>query len=343
MITTKAAILLETNAPLVIEEILIPENLEPGQVLIAMKYAAICGSQVGEIDGVKGNDSHLPHLLGHEGIAEVLSISKGVTTVVPGDVVVVHWIKGSGIDSKPAVYNSLRFGKINSGQVAIFSDKSIVSENRITRINPPLSSSIFSTLGCGLLTSYGVITRNLKIQNSKGKVLILGFGGIGQLMYLIGSTITNCDFSVLDKNKYSVTLASEWGITNSYENSNDIRKNEYEYIIDTTGNTALIELGFEALTQTGTMILVGVTPFGHKISIDPMPLHYGKTIYGSFGGNAIPEIDIPKIQSLIDTNLEYFSRYKFKKFKLEEINLAIDELRSTPKFSRALIEFSSFF
>jgi S-(hydroxymethyl)glutathione dehydrogenase/alcohol dehydrogenase len=343
MMKTIAAILLETNSPLVIEEISIPENLEPGQVLIEMKCAAICGSQVGEIEGVKGSDSHLPHLLGHEGIAEVLSISKGVTTVAPGDIVVVHWIKGTGIDAKPAIYNSLRYGRVNSGQVAVFSEKSIISENRITRINLPISSSIFSTLGCGLLTSYGVLTRNLNIQGNKGKLLILGFGGIGQLMYLIGSTITNCEFSVLDKNKNSIALATEWGITNSYENLNDIRKNEYEYVIDTTGNAKIIEIGFEALTKAGTMILVGVTPFGHKISIDPMPLHFGRTIYGSFGGNAIPEVDIPKIQNLIDTNVEYFSKYKFKKFKLEQINLAINELRNNPKFSRALIEFSSFF
>ena len=66
-----AAILLELNKPLVLEEIEIPK-LTFGQVLIDVLCSGICGSQLGEIDGVKGPDPYLPHLLGHEGSGTVL-------------------------------------------------------------------------------------------------------------------------------------------------------------------------------------------------------------------------------------------------------------------------------
>lgn len=62
---TIAAILVEQRKPLVVSEVTLP-SLGYGQVLVEVKTSRICGSQLGEIDGVKGPDRYLPHLLGHE-------------------------------------------------------------------------------------------------------------------------------------------------------------------------------------------------------------------------------------------------------------------------------------
>jgi len=61
----KAAILVEQRKPLVISVIELPGALDIGQVLVKIHYSGICGSQLGEIDGAKGPDAYLPHLLGH--------------------------------------------------------------------------------------------------------------------------------------------------------------------------------------------------------------------------------------------------------------------------------------
>ena len=65
--TMQAAILVEQNKPLVIDEVELPSKLDFGQVLVQVNYSGICGSQLGEIDGVKGEDPYLPHLLGEAG------------------------------------------------------------------------------------------------------------------------------------------------------------------------------------------------------------------------------------------------------------------------------------
>ena len=57
----KAAILVEQNQPLVIDEITLPDKLFPGQILVKMLTSGICGSQLGEISGAKGDDPYLPH------------------------------------------------------------------------------------------------------------------------------------------------------------------------------------------------------------------------------------------------------------------------------------------
>ena len=64
--TMKAAILVEQKKPLIVDEVQLPDALELGQVLVKVHFSGICGSQLGEIDGAKGEDKFLPHLLGHE-------------------------------------------------------------------------------------------------------------------------------------------------------------------------------------------------------------------------------------------------------------------------------------
>jgi len=87
----KAAILEELKSPLVVAEIDLPEKLSFGQVLVKVHYSGICGAQINEIEGVKGPDKFLPHLLGHEGSGSVIEIGEGVKNVKPGDKVVMHW------------------------------------------------------------------------------------------------------------------------------------------------------------------------------------------------------------------------------------------------------------
>ena len=69
--TTRAAILVEHGKPLLVDEIELPEFLDVGQVLVELAFSGICGSQLGEIDGTKGPDKWLPHLLGQEGGASL--------------------------------------------------------------------------------------------------------------------------------------------------------------------------------------------------------------------------------------------------------------------------------
>ncbi|NIO20704.1 MAG: alcohol dehydrogenase catalytic domain-containing protein, partial [Candidatus Aenigmarchaeota archaeon] len=69
---TLAVVLFETNKPLEIRELTIPE-LKKGQVLVKVAYSGLCRTQLNEIRGRKGVDRWLPHTLGHEGSGEVVA------------------------------------------------------------------------------------------------------------------------------------------------------------------------------------------------------------------------------------------------------------------------------
>ena len=86
----KAAILAVQGEPLVIDTVQLPGDLLPGQVLVKVHYTSVCGSQVAMIDGKRGKDPYLPHLLGHEGSGTVEAVGPGVRTVAKGDLSLIH-------------------------------------------------------------------------------------------------------------------------------------------------------------------------------------------------------------------------------------------------------------
>ena len=130
--TMQAAILVGLRQELVVDEVELPKTLDPGQVLVKIQCSGICGSQLGEIDGAKGEDKFLPHLLGHEGAGTVVSAGPGVRHVKAGDKVVLHWRKGAGIEAAPPKYR-WRGADLNAGWVTTFNEYAVVSENRLTR------------------------------------------------------------------------------------------------------------------------------------------------------------------------------------------------------------------
>ena len=78
----KAAVLVEIDAPLVVRDVELT-GLKVGQVLVKVLVSGLCGAQLHEIRGHKGNAKFLPHLMGHEGCGIVEEIGEGVTNSIP--------------------------------------------------------------------------------------------------------------------------------------------------------------------------------------------------------------------------------------------------------------------
>ena len=93
----KAAILEALNKPLVIADVGLTPLLYV-QVLFKNIVTGICGAQLEEIKGNKGNGGFVPHLLGHEACGIVEEVGGGVLKVKKGDKVCLHWRKGEGIE-----------------------------------------------------------------------------------------------------------------------------------------------------------------------------------------------------------------------------------------------------
>ena len=126
----QGAILRKIKKPLFISSELTIPVLKRGQVLVKLAYSGICKSQLMEIQGKRGEDKYLPHLLGHEGSGVVVAVGPGVKKVKPKNRIVLTWIKSKGIDADTPTFQDTCCGNINAGKVTTFNEFAVISENR---------------------------------------------------------------------------------------------------------------------------------------------------------------------------------------------------------------------
>ena len=323
----KSALLVELNKPLVIAD-LEPGELSIGQVLVRVLVSGICGSQLHEISGHKGNGKFLPHLIGHEGCGIVEGVGPGVSTVKPGDKVVMHWRPGSGIESEFPKY-LLQGVEFSSGKVNTLTQKAVVSENRLTSIPTDTDPELAALFGCSLSTALGILDyqSNLLLGES---VVILGCGGVG-LSLVLGARLKGASsITVVDLSESKKTLAVHYGATD-YKNTIEEIPSDTDLIIDTTGSPDLISAAFRFLSNSGRIIMVGQPKPGEILSI-PNALDFfsgdGKQIRATQGGGGLPHIDIPRYLRLfkhLDLDLHSLITHRYT---IDEINAAFDTLVS---------------
>ena len=343
--TMKAAILVEHNKPLVIDDVELPAKLQYGQVLVKTYSSSICGSQLGEIDGVKGPDPYMPHLLGHEGTGIVVDCGEGVTTVKDGDRVVMHWRKGAGIQSQAPIYHSNRFGTINAGWVTTFNEFAVVSENRLTSIPDDFDSEVGALMGCAVTTGLGVINNNAKMKMGES-IVVWGAGGVGLNIVQGAALVSAYPIIAIDLFDKKLDLARDMGATHTI-NAKKTRpedgifqilgKDGADVVVDNTGDTEIIHRAYELTKQRGRTILVGVPGKGNEAKIFTLPLHFGKELTGSHGGEAQPDIDIPNYIKLINAGILRLKGSITARYSLAQINEAIDDMRSGRIAGRAML------
>jgi S-(hydroxymethyl)glutathione dehydrogenase/alcohol dehydrogenase len=343
--TMQAAILAAQRQPLVLDEVKLPERLGFGQVLVRLAYSGICGAQLNEIDGAKGEDPYLPHLLGHEASGVVLDIGPSVKTVTPGRRVVLHWRKGRGIEATPALYQ-WRGKPLNSGWVTTFSEYTIVSENRVTPIPDGLEMDIAPLFGCAVTTGLGVISNNARLRIGESLV-VFGAGGVGLNVVQGAAMAAAYPIVAVDLYDSKLELAKRLGATHTINSRNQDARAEItrivgsggvDVVVDNTGQTQIIELAYELAAPQGRIICVGVPTKGKKTSIYTLPLHFGKVLTGSHGGDTDPTADIPRYARLYQAGRLQLRDLITDRFPLAKINEAIGKMRSGEITGRCLLE-----
>jgi S-(hydroxymethyl)glutathione dehydrogenase/alcohol dehydrogenase len=332
--TSKAAILVESGKPLVVDEISLPAALDYGQVLVQVKTSSICGAQINEIDAVKGVDKFLPHLLGHEALAVVIENGPRVTACKPGDTVIMHWRPGAGIQANTPAY-TWRGRKLNAGWVTTFNEYAVVSENRLTPVPASIDRKSAPLLGCAVTTALGVVNNDARVAIGES-VVVVGVGGVGLNIVQFAAMVGANPLIAVDRLDNKLTMAREFGATHAIQ-SDDAKEVEArirtllgadgaDKVIETTGAKAMIELAYQVTAKKGRCVLVGVPH--EKVELYTLPLHFDKVLKGSEGGQCQPARDIPRLVRLAEAGRISYDGIVTHEFPLDEINDALDLMRS---------------
>ena len=341
----KAAILAAQGEPLVVDSVQLPRDLLPGQVLVKVYYTSVCGSQIAQIDGKRGEDPYLPHLLGHEGSGKVEEVGPGVRTVTEGDYVVLHCGIGEGIESETPNYRWQ--GKpLNAGWVTTFNEYAVVSENRLTPIPADFDLSLAPLFGCATLTGLGAISKaGIEPGNS---VVILGAGGIG-LNLIQGAVLVSAQPIVaVDLSDQKLHFARQLGATHCINTKGCDLSREIprivgdalaDVVIDSTGNVEMLEMAYKLTRTDGVTMLISGPKAGYNVSLNPEPLHFGRTVMGfQVITESRPHDQIPRYIKLANAGKLKLKELITNSASLDDINTVVEKMRNGEQTGRCIIQ-----
>lgn len=279
-----------------------------GQVLVKVLCSGICGAQLQEIAGLKGNEKYLPHLMGHEGCGLVEQCGPGVTHVKTGDKVVMHWRPGAGIESELPQYqlmgtngDRLDGRLITSGRVVTLAEYAVCSENRVTAVPTETPDELCALLGCSLSTAFGTM-EEARLRPGE-RVMIVGCGGLGLNLILVAKLLSAGFILAIDLHPCKRTSAQYMGahaFTTGEWNAIDERS-EFDLIIDTSGDPRALEWTLRRLAPSGRYVMVGQPRPGQSVALENARHFFegsGKSLRATQGGGFQPAWDIPRYTRL---------------------------------------------
>ncbi|MEY4472957.1 MAG: hypothetical protein RL671_1261 [Pseudomonadota bacterium] len=345
------------SRPLGIHEIeLAPPG--PGEVLVAIKAAGLCHSDLSVINGDRPRP--LPMVLGHEAAGVVVSVGPGVADLTPGDHVVSVFMPNCGhclpcAEGRPALCEPgaeangagwLSGGGSRLGPadalihhhlgVSAFADHAVVSRRSLVPVPRDIPLVEAALFGCAVLTGVGAVVNTARMTMGS-TAAVVGLGGVG-LAALLGARAAGASRIVaVDLSEDKLTLARELGATDTI---NAADPDCVEQVRALTGGG--VDFGFEmagsiralestlAMTRRGGMtVTAGLPPAGSALPVDIVRLvGEERTLKGSYMGSCVPARDIPRYIQLYREGRLPIDRLLSATLALDQINEGFDRLHS---------------
>ncbi len=306
--------------PVTVETIIIPD-VGPGEAVVAIQACGVCHTDLHYREG--GINDEFPFLLGHEAAGIVESVGDDVTSVAPGDFVILNWRAVCGNcrscqKGKPqycfATHNATQKMTLADGTelspalgIGAFCDKTLVAAGQCTKVDPAAKPEVAGLLGCGVMAGIGAAINTGQVSRGDS-VAVFGCGGVGNAA-LEGSRIAGATTIIaVDIDDRKLELAKQFGATHTV---NSAKVDAVEKIRELTGGHGVdvaieaiglpqtYEQAFYARDLAGTVVLVGVPNPTMKIEL-PLIEVFGRggTLKSSWYGDCLPDRDFPMLISL---------------------------------------------
>lgn len=294
---------------------------ESNEVLVKVVATGVCHTDaVGRDLGV----SPYPIVLGHEGAGIVEQVGNNVTTLAPGDHVVMSFAHCGQCENcltgRPTVcarFNELNFGgrmeddtyrlKQGNTDIATFFGQSsfgthvVAHERNVVKVDKDMDLALLGPLGCGIQTGAGTVLNRLKPAFGTS-IAIYGCGAVG-LSAIMAAKLANCrQIFAVDVHDNRLQLAKELGATHTLNGKNvdivkeikDASNGGTHYAVESTGVPPVVRQCLHALRPLGQAAIVGVTP-EMKIDVHNDLMAEGKSMIGVIEGDSVPRVFIPKL------------------------------------------------
>ena len=325
--------------PVGIETINVPDP-GPGEALVQVHSCGVCHTDLHYREG--GINDDFPFLLGHEAAGVVESVGPDVTSVAPGDFVILNWRAVCG-DCRAcnrgepwycfATHNATQKMTLTDGTelspalgIGAFAEKTLVAAGQCTKVDASARAAAVGLLGCGVMAGLGAAINTGNVSRGKS-VAVIGCGGVGAAA-IAGSSLAGADTIIaLDIDDRKLEGARRMGATHTINSTAadpvaGIQEltggNGADVVIDAVGRPETWKQAFYARDLAGTVVLVGVPTPDMRIPDIPLIDVFGRggALKSSWYGDCLPTRDFPMLVSLYQQG-----RLDLDAFVSEEIGL----------------------
>jgi S-(hydroxymethyl)mycothiol dehydrogenase len=328
--------------PVSVETIVVPDP-GPGEVVVQVQACGVCHTDLHYREG--GISDDFPFLLGHEGAGLVESVGDGVTSVEPGDFVVLNWRAVCGEcracrRGEPwycfSTHNARQKMTLEDGTeltpalgLGAFADKTLVAAGQATKVNPAARPEAAGLLGCGVMAGFGAATYTGKVGQGD-TVAVFGCGGVGDAAIAAARLAGARTIIAVDRDPKKLEWAKEFGATHTVDASKEDPVERIQALtdgfgadvcIEAVGHPEVLKQAFYARDLAGTVVQVGVPTPDMPLPDIPMIDFFGRggALKPSWYGDCLPSRDFP---TLIELSLQ--GRFDLDRFVTETI--ALDEV-----------------
>jgi aryl-alcohol dehydrogenase len=319
-----AAVLPASDAPFELAALEI-DDPRAGEVLVRIAGTGMCHTDL--LLRLPGIPFPLPMVLGHEGAGVVEAVGPGVTTVAPGDHVVLSYascgtcrncrtgvpqycdlfgaanFSGARLDgSSPLRRDGVPMAANWFGQSS-FASHALASERNVVVVDRDAPLELLGPLGCGIQTGAGTVLNTLG-AGPGSSLVVFGTGAVG-MAAVLAARVAGCTTIVgVDLHANRRDLALELGATHVLDGADDdvaaqvrsVTGGGADFAFDTTAVPAVITAALTAVRSPGTVALVGAG--GPPLTLDQGLLTFGKRLVGVIEGDAVPQDFIPRLVRL---------------------------------------------
>ncbi|OJX67096.1 MAG: alcohol dehydrogenase [Micrococcales bacterium 73-13] len=353
--TGRGALVTGAGAPFEVVEL---EFDEPGsgEVLVRLVATGLCHTDLG-VQAI-GAPFALPGILGHEGAGVVERVGPGVTSVAPGDRVLMSftscgdcapcrgghpaycttWFPRNVLgDVRGADSGATRLGGEPThahffGQSA-FAEYSIADERALVKVDGSADLAVLAPLGCGVITGVGAMWNELR-PGPEDLVAVYGVGAVGLAAIWGAARRRPAVLIAIDRVPERLALALELGATHAIDaSSEDVAARIAELTggrgttlaFDTTASPAVGAAAMDSAAVGGTVLVVGVAAPGTPLPVEMTGLLLGKALKGITMGDANPPELIRELVELHAAGELPLERMQ-RRYPLEEIEQAAQDM-----------------
>jgi S-(hydroxymethyl)mycothiol dehydrogenase len=331
----------------------------PGEALVQVQACGVCHTDLHYREG--GINDEFPFLLGHEAAGIVEAVGPDVTSVAPGDFVILNWRAVCGecrackrgepwycfnthnATQKMTLADGEDAGTVLSPALGIgaFAEKTLVAAGQCTKVDPSARPAAVGLLGCGVMAGLGAAINTGAVTRGRS-VAVIGCGGVG-VAAIAGSALAGANpIIAVDIDAKKLETAKRMGATHTVDSSTEdpvarikeIAGEFYEgadgadVVVEAVGRPETWQQAFYARDLAGTVVLVGVPTPDMKVPDLPLIDVFGRggALKSSWYGDCLPSRDFPMLVDLYRQGRLDLDAFVTEEIGIDDVEAAFEKM-----------------